>query len=131
VTLTLLLDGDVAAALAAEAERRGQTADELAAALLAAQLPKPASVHRRLNFAAVGESTSGRGAAETERCWPKGSGATRCSSSILALSLRQPIVPTRVIAVAERRGTSRIATLNRRHFAVVRPRHADAFELLP
>ena len=36
-----------------------------------------------------------------------------------------------VIAAAERRGTSRIATLNRRHFAVVRPRHADAFELLP
>jgi uncharacterized protein len=36
-----------------------------------------------------------------------------------------------VIALAERRGTSRIATLNRRHFAVVRPRHVDAFELLP
>ncbi|HLK74600.1 MAG TPA: PIN domain-containing protein [Streptosporangiaceae bacterium] len=36
-----------------------------------------------------------------------------------------------VIALAERRGTTRIATLNRRHFAVVRPRHADAFELLP
>jgi uncharacterized protein len=36
-----------------------------------------------------------------------------------------------VIALAERRGTNRIATLNRRHFAVVRPRHADAFELLP
>ena len=36
-----------------------------------------------------------------------------------------------VIALAERRGTSRNATLNRRHFAVVRPRHADAFELLP
>jgi hypothetical protein len=28
-------------------------------------------------------------------------------------------------------GAVRIATLNRRHFAVVRPRHADAFELLP
>lgn len=36
-----------------------------------------------------------------------------------------------VIALAERRGKSRIATLNHRHFAVVRPRHADAFELLP
>lgn len=36
-----------------------------------------------------------------------------------------------VITLAERRGTSRIATLNHRHFAVVRPRHADAFELLP
>jgi predicted nucleic acid-binding protein len=36
-----------------------------------------------------------------------------------------------VVALAERHGAVRIATLNRRHFAVVRPRHADAFELLP
>ena len=36
-----------------------------------------------------------------------------------------------VIALAERRDANRIATLNRRHFAVVRPRHAAAFELLP
>jgi len=36
-----------------------------------------------------------------------------------------------VVALAERRGVIRIATLNRRHFVVVRPRHADAFELLP
>jgi uncharacterized protein len=36
-----------------------------------------------------------------------------------------------VVALAERHGVVRIGTLNRRHFAVVRPRHADAFELLP
>jgi uncharacterized protein len=36
-----------------------------------------------------------------------------------------------VVALAERHGAVRIATLNRRDFAVVRPRHADAFELLP
>jgi hypothetical protein len=36
-----------------------------------------------------------------------------------------------VVALAERHGAVRIATLNRRHFAVVRPRHAAAFELLP
>jgi hypothetical protein len=88
-TLTLHLDSAVAEALAAEAARRGQTADELAADLLAAQLPKAVPVRRRLAFAAVGESAS------------------------------------------ERRGATRIATLNRRHFAVVRPRHANAFELLP
>jgi uncharacterized protein len=34
-------------------------------------------------------------------------------------------------ALAERYREVRVATLNRRHFAVVRPRHADAFELLP
>ena len=36
-----------------------------------------------------------------------------------------------VVALAERRGVTSIATLDRRHFSVVRPRHADAFELLP
>ena len=36
-----------------------------------------------------------------------------------------------VVVLAERHGAVRIATLNRRHFAVVRPRHAEAFELLP
>jgi hypothetical protein len=36
-----------------------------------------------------------------------------------------------VIALAERLGATRIATLNDRHFRVVRPRRAAAFELLP
>lgn len=36
-----------------------------------------------------------------------------------------------VIAVAERLGVARIATLDRRHFTVVRPRHLSAFTLLP
>ena len=36
-----------------------------------------------------------------------------------------------VITLAERLGATRIATLNRRHFTVVRPGHADAFELVP
>lgn len=36
-----------------------------------------------------------------------------------------------VIAVAERLGVREIATLDRRHFTAVRPRHIDAFTLLP
>jgi uncharacterized protein len=36
-----------------------------------------------------------------------------------------------VIALAERHGATRIATLNHRHFHVVRPRHTPAFTLLP
>jgi uncharacterized protein len=36
-----------------------------------------------------------------------------------------------LVAVAERRGIARLATLDRRHFTVVRPRHVDAFTLLP
>ncbi|HEY0637759.1 MAG TPA: PIN domain-containing protein [Pseudonocardiaceae bacterium] len=36
-----------------------------------------------------------------------------------------------VIATAERLGAVDVATLDRRHFRVVRPRHVDAFRLLP
>jgi uncharacterized protein len=36
-----------------------------------------------------------------------------------------------VVAVAERLGVSEIATLDRRHFYAVRPRHAGSFDLLP
>lgn len=40
-------------------------------------------------------------------------------------------VDASVIAVAERLRATKIATLDRRHFTVIRPRHAAAFELLP
>jgi predicted nucleic acid-binding protein len=36
-----------------------------------------------------------------------------------------------VIAVAERLDVTQIATIDHRHFRVVRPRHCDAFNLLP
>ena len=36
-----------------------------------------------------------------------------------------------VIAVAERHRAAEIATLDHRHFHVVRPRHVDGFTLLP
>ena len=36
-----------------------------------------------------------------------------------------------VIAIAERLGISEIATLDRRHFTAVRPRHVEALTLLP
>jgi predicted nucleic acid-binding protein len=40
-------------------------------------------------------------------------------------------VDASVIAVAERRAVTEVGTLDRRHFSVVRPRHTEAFELLP
>jgi len=40
-------------------------------------------------------------------------------------------VDASVVACAERLGARTIATLDRRHFSVVRPAHVDAFELLP
>jgi predicted nucleic acid-binding protein len=36
-----------------------------------------------------------------------------------------------VVAVAERLGISEVATLDRRHFSIVRPKHVQAFTLLP
>ena len=36
-----------------------------------------------------------------------------------------------LIAIAERLGQTTIATLDRRHFAVVRPAHVEAFHLVP
>jgi len=41
------------------------------------------------------------------------------------------LVDASVIAVAERMKADAIATLDHRHFSVVRPRHLPAFKLLP
>jgi hypothetical protein len=40
-------------------------------------------------------------------------------------------VDTSVIATAERLRVTEIATVDRRHFTVVRPAHTEAFHLLP
>ncbi len=40
-------------------------------------------------------------------------------------------VDASVVATAERLGVTQLATLDRRHFTVVRPAHAPAFEILP
>lgn len=40
-------------------------------------------------------------------------------------------VDASVVAVAERLGIAEVATLDRRHFGVVRPAHAPAFRMLP
>jgi uncharacterized protein len=40
-------------------------------------------------------------------------------------------VDASVVAAAERLDVRQIATVDRRDFGVVRPKHAEAFELLP
>ena len=40
-------------------------------------------------------------------------------------------VDASVVAAAERLAVTAVATLDRRHFGIVRPRHADGFTLLP
>ncbi|MCR1782780.1 type II toxin-antitoxin system VapC family toxin [Nocardioides carbamazepini] len=45
--------------------------------------------------------------------------------------LRLGTTDASIIALAERLGITEIATLDRRHFTAVRPRHVDALTLLP
>lgn len=45
--------------------------------------------------------------------------------------LRLGFVDAAVFAIVERLGEAKLATLDRRHFAVLRPRHVAALELLP
>lgn len=45
--------------------------------------------------------------------------------------LRLGVVDASVIALAERFGESTVATLDRRHFSMVRPQHTEALNLLP
>jgi predicted nucleic acid-binding protein len=40
-------------------------------------------------------------------------------------------VDASIVAAAERLGITEVATVDRRHFGVVRPSHAEAFTLLP
>jgi uncharacterized protein len=40
-------------------------------------------------------------------------------------------VDSAVLAVVERLGERKLATLDHRHFTVLRPRHVDALDLLP
>lgn len=47
------------------------------------------------------------------------------------LDLPLGMVDASVIAAAERRGIEVIATLDHRHFRIVRPRHVQAFTLVP
>jgi predicted nucleic acid-binding protein len=45
--------------------------------------------------------------------------------------LRVGVVDASVLAVVERLGEPKLATLDHRHFGTMRPRHVDALELLP
>jgi predicted nucleic acid-binding protein len=47
------------------------------------------------------------------------------------VDLRVGFVDAAVLAIVERLRESKLATLDHRHFSVMRPRHVDALELLP
>jgi hypothetical protein len=76
MTTTVHLHGELAAALEAEAARRGQSPEQLATDLLAERLPPGGKARRRrkLAFAGIGESSSGRSAAEANEMLTDGFG---------------------------------------------------------
>ena len=45
--------------------------------------------------------------------------------------LRLGFVDAAVVAIVERLGERKLATLDRRHFGTIRPRHVSALDLLP
>ena len=74
MTMTVHLHGQLAAALETEAARRGQSTDQVAADLLAEQLAPSGKRRRQLAFAGIGESSSGRPAAEADEMLAEGFG---------------------------------------------------------
>src|SRR5579884_1835150 len=104
---TVTIPDELAAALEREARRRRVPVSQITREALAA--------HLRLD-----------GAAPTPEVWPR----------IAELVERYEDFPlggadASVVALAERIGTDLIVTLDRRHFAAIRPRHCAAFQLLP
>lgn len=63
---------------------------------------------------------------------PTGADLHRCRElQSTYADLRLGVVDSSIIALAERLKEPKLATLDRRHFGVVRPRHVASFELLP
>jgi uncharacterized protein len=52
-------------------------------------------------------------------------------AELVARTVPLGTVDASVVAAAERLGIAEVATVDRRHFSVVRPRHVDAFVLVP
>ncbi len=72
----------------------------------------------------------GRGAYEVEDLTPADYMRVREILTTYA-DLRVGFVDAAVLAVTERLREPKLATLDHRHFSVMRPRHVDALELLP
>lgn len=78
MSIAVNLPDEIARRLTAEAEKRGQSVDQVAAELLAGQLPPHHTVgagKRRLAFAAIGASTSRRHARDADEMLAEGFGS--------------------------------------------------------
>jgi len=64
--------------------------------------------------------------------WPDEDGIARAAElEVQYADLRLGFVDASVIAACETLGETKVATLDRRHFSIVRPRHCEALVLLP
>jgi predicted nucleic acid-binding protein len=64
--------------------------------------------------------------------WPTQGDLERCLELQRTYAeLRLGVVDASLLALAERLGEAKLATLDHRHFATMRPRHTGALELLP
>ena len=98
MTITVHLHDDLAATLEAEAARRGQSPEQVAADLLAERLTHARKPRRKLAFAGIGESSSGRSAAEADEMLAEGFGRDReCGSSTPARWPSRPTALTRTM----------------------------------
>jgi len=89
-------------------------------------------IESRLGAAAEGRFLQAVSAGEIERLDLTGEDWSRVAELVEGYAdLGLGLVDASVIAVAERIGVTQIATLDRRHFSVVRPVHVGAFDLLP
>jgi predicted nucleic acid-binding protein len=136
----IVVDTGVIFAVADTADGDHRRCEELLGSYSGAELlvPTPAIVESswliesRLGPAAEAVFLSSINAGELTRVDLIDNDWVRCVELITTYAdLGLGVVDASVIAVAERLRIATVATLNRRDFTVVRPRHLDAFELVP
>jgi hypothetical protein len=89
-------------------------------------------VEKHLGSAAEAASLTSIADGELEMVELGPADVTRASELIATYAdLRLGFVDASVIALVERLKIDQVATIDRRHFTVVRPRHVDALTLLP
>jgi uncharacterized protein len=136
----IVVDTGVILAIADASDAHHDVCDELLAIHTGRELIVPTTVivecswliEDRLGPAAEAAFLRAVNSAELTRADLHASDWQRCVELVETYAdLRLGLVDASIVAVAERLGIATIATLNRRDFTVVRPRHLDAFELLP
>ncbi|SDY94363.1 hypothetical protein SAMN05661080_05098 [Modestobacter sp. DSM 44400] len=136
----ILVDTNILVAVANERDSDHELAVELVASLSDEVLVVPPTVIAEVSYL-IGDRLGARAEVGFLRAF--GTGELRLAELTVADVARMADLAEQyadlglggtdasVVAIAERLGVDRIATLDRRHFTVVRPLHVEAFTLLP